>query len=128
MRRKSLFPANQRRRVAPVPVTFPDHNEGGPGPSLSGTGDIDPVARGPHLGVKRTWVPRVSGFGDLGWMRARPHAFAGCPGLLLLETWEGCGLDSKSAKSFPTVTPPGAATTTPPGFPRDPRSTQSAHT
>jgi len=27
--------------VTPVPVTFPDHNEGAPCPSLSGTGDID---------------------------------------------------------------------------------------
>jgi hypothetical protein len=25
--------------VAPVPVTFPGHDEGGPGPSLSGTGE-----------------------------------------------------------------------------------------
>ena len=28
------------RRVAPVSVTFPNHAEGAPGPSLSGTGDI----------------------------------------------------------------------------------------
>ncbi len=34
----SAFTIMQGRRVAPVPVTFPNHNEGAPGPSQLGTG------------------------------------------------------------------------------------------
>jgi hypothetical protein len=35
------------RRVAPIPPSFPNHNEGAHGPSLSGTGDVSskPPAR-----------------------------------------------------------------------------------
>ena len=31
------------RRVAPVPVRFPNHAEGAPGPSLLGTGDVSTI-------------------------------------------------------------------------------------